>query len=72
MISLIGRGQIADKVGRMPGPTDHIKALRDYQPQALLEEEREQVRRRAAEAEARERGEVGDDEEGDDDEEDEE
>ena len=67
MISLIGRGQIADKIGRMPGPADHIQALRDYQPEALAEEERYKMAMRAAKAEGRD----GEDEEDQEDEEDE-
>ena len=39
VISLIGRGQIADRVGKLPGPADRVRALRDNQPQALAEEE---------------------------------
>lgn len=41
VVSLIGRGQIADKVGRMPGPADRLKALRDSQMESLEREERE-------------------------------
>jgi len=41
VISLIGRGQIADKIGRLPGPADRIKALRDSQMESLEAEERE-------------------------------
>lgn len=37
--SLIGRGEIADKINRLPGPADRIKALRDSQVQYLSEEE---------------------------------
>lgn len=37
--SLIGRGEIADKIHRLPGPADRIKALRDSQVQYLSEEE---------------------------------
>lgn len=44
VVSLIGRGQIADKVGRLPGPTDRINAFRERQSQEL--EEEEQARRR--------------------------
>lgn len=38
--SLIGRGEIADKINRLPGPADRIKALRDSQTQYLSEEEK--------------------------------
>ncbi len=38
--SLIGRGEIADKINRLPGPADRIKALRDSQMEYLSEEEK--------------------------------
>ncbi|MCJ1294225.1 hypothetical protein MMC34_005782 [Xylographa carneopallida] len=41
VISLIGRGQIADKINRLPGPADRIKALRDSQMASLEAEEKE-------------------------------
>ena len=41
VISLIGRGQIADKINRLPGPADRLKALRDSQMASLEAEERE-------------------------------
>jgi hypothetical protein len=44
VVSLIGRGQIADRIGRLPGPSDRIKALRDNQFEQL--EEEEEARRR--------------------------
>ena len=40
VVSLIGRGQIADKINRLPGPADRLKALRDSQMQSLEEEEK--------------------------------
>lgn len=40
VISLIGRGQIADKVSRLPGPADRLKALRDQQMEEIEKEER--------------------------------
>ncbi|KAK4986729.1 hypothetical protein LTR50_005107 [Elasticomyces elasticus] len=40
VVSLVGRGQIADQIGKMPGPADRIKALRDSQMQALEDEEK--------------------------------
>lgn len=40
VVSLIGRGQIVDKINRLPGPADRIKALRDSQMQSLEEEEK--------------------------------
>lgn len=39
IISLVGRGQIADKIGKLPGPADRIKALRDSQAEQLENEE---------------------------------
>lgn len=64
VLSLIGRGQIADKIGRLPGPADRIKALRDVQMESLEKEERERRTRIIAKEE-------DDDEEADDDAEDE-
>ncbi|KAL9128312.1 MAG: hypothetical protein Q9217_002990 [Psora testacea] len=40
VISLIGRGQIADKINRLPSPADRIQALRDSQLEAMETEER--------------------------------
>lgn len=57
VISLAARGQIADKIHRMPSPADRVKALRDSQLEALEQEEIEK------------RAQVAADEEGDDDEE---
>lgn len=51
VISLIGRGQIADKISRLPGPADRMKALRDSQLESLEYEEREKRARRVAEEE---------------------
>jgi hypothetical protein len=39
VLSLIGRGQIADKVQRIPGPADRMRALREQQLEELEEEE---------------------------------
>ena len=41
VLSLIARGEIADKVGKLPGPADRLKALRDSQMDSLEQEERE-------------------------------
>lgn len=41
VISLIGRGQIADKVSRLPGPADRLRALRETQMEEIEKEERE-------------------------------
>ena len=51
VISLIGRGQIADKIGKLPGPADRIKALRDSQMESLEREEREKRARIVAQDE---------------------
>lgn len=40
VFSLIGRGQIADKINRLPGPADRIKALKDSQLASMETEER--------------------------------
>lgn len=66
VISLIGRGQIAAKSHRLPGPADKMKALRDSQWENLEKEERE---RRKMMAEAEEAEEEDEAEEKDDDEE---
>jgi hypothetical protein len=59
VVSLIGRGQIADRVGKPPGVADRIRAFRsDSQDTQILEEE-----------EARRRFLGSEDEEDDDDEE---
>jgi len=36
---LIGRGQIADRINKLPGPADRVRALRDAQAQQFSEEE---------------------------------
>ncbi|KAF2720193.1 hypothetical protein K431DRAFT_286035 [Polychaeton citri CBS 116435] len=51
--SLIGRGQIADRIGQLPGPADRIRALRESQL-ASLEEEEEAKRKSLAEEEEEE------------------
>ncbi|KAI4149206.1 MAG: hypothetical protein L6R39_002563 [Caloplaca ligustica] len=58
--SLIGRGQIADKISRLPGPGDRLRQLRESQRAALEQEERE---RRARVLAAEEEGEDDEDEE---------
>ncbi len=67
VVSLIGRGQIVAHDGRLPGPAEKMKELRDTQWENLEKEERE---RRAAMVVA-DAGEDGGDEEGGDDEKDE-
>ena len=59
VVSLIGRGQIADKINRLPGPADRIKALRDSQMESLEQEEQE----RRAKIVAKDEGEEDEDEE---------
>ncbi|KAF4555009.1 Hypothetical protein D9617_3g020780 [Elsinoe fawcettii] len=39
VISLIGRGQISDQIGRLPAPADRIRALREAQADELEKEE---------------------------------
>jgi hypothetical protein len=39
VISLIGRGQIADRINKLPGPADRVRALRDAQAQQLSDED---------------------------------
>ena len=51
VLSLIGRGEIADKIGKLPGPADRVKALRDSQMQSLAEEEEAKKQRLAQEEE---------------------
>ena len=41
MASLIGRGQIADQISRLPSSADRVKALRDSQLEGMEAEERE-------------------------------
>lgn len=48
VISLIGRGQIADKVGTLPGPAERIKALRESQTMSKEKEEAEKRAKRIA------------------------
>ena len=64
VISLIGRGQIADKIGKLPGPADRIKALRDSQMESLEREEQEKRARIVAKDEGED-----DEDEGEEDEE---
>lgn len=44
VVSLIGRGQISDRIGRLPGPADRIKQLREQQ--AVEAENEEEARRK--------------------------
>ena len=52
--TLIGRGQIADQINRLPSPADRVKQLRDIQYQAAEEEERAKRARIIAEGEGEE------------------
>lgn len=64
--SLIGRGHIADRIGKLPSPADRVRALRDSQEAQLQEEEKA---RRAMTAKAEEEGGEEDEEEEEEDEE---
>ncbi|KXT08558.1 hypothetical protein AC579_3728 [Pseudocercospora musae] len=43
VVSLIGRGQVSDRVGRLPGPADRVRQLREQQ--AVEAENEEEARR---------------------------
>jgi hypothetical protein len=43
VITLIGRGEVSSKVGRMPGAVDRIKALREGSEDQLAEEEEARI-----------------------------
>ncbi|KAI4268668.1 MAG: hypothetical protein L6R35_006741 [Caloplaca aegaea] len=61
VITLIGRGQIVDKINRLPGPGDRLKQLRESQVAALEQEEQERRARVVAQDEAEEEEEEDDD-----------
>ena len=61
--SLIGRGQIADQINRLPSPADRVKALRDSQYAAMEAEEREKMARKVAEDEGESEDDESDEEE---------
>ena len=63
VFTLIGRGEIADKINRLPGPADRIKALRDSQVESLAEEEKARRERIVAEEEEDDEEEEEEDEE---------
>lgn len=44
VMSLIGRGQIADQIGRLPGPADRIRELQEWREDHM--ETEEEARRR--------------------------
>jgi len=62
VVSLIGRGQIADKINRLPGPADRIKALKDLQLSAMETEERYKREKMVAKDEGEEDEDEEDDE----------
>lgn len=64
VVSLVGRGQIIDKIGSLPGPADKMKQLRDAQWENLEKEEKERRKAAAAAEEADEEEDESDDEEG--------
>ncbi|EON66803.1 hypothetical protein W97_06205 [Coniosporium apollinis CBS 100218] len=47
VISLVGRGQIADRVGKLPSPMDRVKAFKNEAEMALAEEEHSRVAKKA-------------------------
>ena len=63
VISLIGRGQIADKINRLPSPADRIRRLRDLQLDEMEQEERYKRERLVAHEEGEEDDEEDEDEE---------
>lgn len=54
VISLIGRGQIADQIGNLPAPVDRIRALREAQSENLEREEKARRATKVAEEEEEE------------------
>lgn len=60
VLSLIGRGEIADKVSKAPGPADRVRALREGQLEQLEREEAERRSRIVLEDEAEEESEADD------------
>jgi hypothetical protein len=43
VISLIGRGQVVEDLGKLPGPVDRVKAFRESQAESLQKEEAARV-----------------------------
>lgn len=69
VISLVGRGQIIAHDGKLPGPYDKMKAMRDAQWDSLEKEERERRKAMVEKDEAEEESDdEGDDEGGEGDE----
>ena len=63
VVSLVGRGQIADKINRLPSPADRVRRLKDLQFEAAEEEEKYMQQKRAEEEDG-----DGDEDSADDDE----
>ena len=63
VISLIGRGHIADRIDKLPGPADRIRKLRESQVQNLEEEESARRRFLVSKDEEEDEDEESDDEE---------
>ena len=55
VVSLIGRGQVSDRVGRLPGPADRVRQLREQQ--AVEAENEEEARRKFLASKDEEEGE---------------
>ncbi|KAI9744726.1 MAG: hypothetical protein M1818_001651 [Claussenomyces sp. TS43310] len=66
VVSLVGRGQIAEKDRSLPGPASYLKALKDQQWENLEKEEKER-RKEIVEAEEKADEEEGSDEAGEND-----
>jgi hypothetical protein len=49
VVSLIGRGEVSHKVGRLPGAVDRITSLRESAQEKLAEEEQAEVAKKEAE-----------------------
>jgi hypothetical protein len=64
VVSLVGRGQIVSHDGKLPGPYDKMKAMRDSQWENLEREERERRKQMIEEDEAEESDDEGSDDEG--------
>jgi hypothetical protein len=63
VVSLIGRGQIADKIGKLPSPADRIRMLRYSQEELVSEEEDARRKFLGSEDDGDEEEEEGEDEE---------
>lgn len=65
VMSLAARGQLADKIHKMPSPADRVKALRESQLEALQQAEIEERAQRAAQKEDEDEEDEDEDEEND-------